>query len=167
MVKIGVFRLIKIILRWSTFDIRTRILHNCHWINRIWMGIQLDLIVFKSYFKYSWGGYECISGFRGNCLVSYNRYMFRCTTRVFITERAKLWDVSFKKTFFLLSSQKDWVDGLRMAEKFVSNHLRYIEKGVGVHCRATLNIFCAIYTLCTSHRSSWLKQRSNDGFKVN
>ena len=82
MVKIGVLRLIKIILRWSTFDIGTRILHNSHWINRIWMGIQLDMIVFKSYFKYSWGGYESITGFRGNCHVSYTRYMFWCKRRV-------------------------------------------------------------------------------------
>ena len=155
MVKIGVLRLIKIILRWSTFDIGTRILHNSHWINRIWMGIQLDLIVFKSYFKYSWGGYECITSFRGNCHVIYTRYMFRCT-RVFISDRAKHWDVSFKKTFFLWPSQKDWVDGLRMALKFVFNSLRYMEKGVGVHCRAIFNIFCLIYTLFTTHRSSWL-----------
>ena len=159
MVKIGVLRLIKIILRWSTFDIETRILHNSHRINRIWIGIQLDLIVFKSYFKYSWGGYECIIGFRGNCHVSYSRYMFWCTTRVTLSEKVKHWDFSLVKTHE--SKASTW------SKKVVSTSPRNIKKGVGALFVATWNIFCAIYTLCTTHRSRWLKKRSNDGLKVN
>ena len=117
MVKIGVLRLIKIILRWSTFDIETRILHNSHWINRIWIGIQLDLIVFKSYFKYSWGGYECIIGFRGNCHVSYSRYMFWCTTRVTISEKVKHWDFSLMDhESWSMSHGNSRVEGLHMIE---------------------------------------------------
>ena len=137
MVKIGVLRLIKIILRWSTFDIGTRILHNSHWINRIWMGIQLDMIVFKSYFKYSWGGYECIIGFRGNCHVSYSRYMFRCTTRVcIISERVKHWDFSLNE-----SHEKWLVKASAWSKKVLSASPRNIERGVGAHALATWNIF--------------------------
>ena len=136
-VKIGVLRLIKIILRWSTFDIETRILHNSRWINRIWMRIQLDQWTWL-FLKVILSTLESASGETvmwvtlGTCSdVNVGCWV---TTVDHFKKQSKHW-ASWKSFFSEVFSNR------RPPQKLVSANLRNIKMDVGEHFVATWNIF--------------------------